>query len=155
MRPCSARNAGARCDPPVIGLKPQSDLVIKDLQVTVPALCDRLGHDCLQFLGDNADIGFVAAAIGEAIEANAIAETTEKGDVVLKPDIGPPPAAASSETAARKMDASCARKAAATDATDARMSALGMQVGSGVGLPKGAAAVPGGSVPIQSTIAHA
>jgi hypothetical protein len=55
----------------------------------------------LHFLRQDADIGLVAAVIAEAIEPKAVVETAEKGDVVLKRNIGAPTTAASSSTTTR------------------------------------------------------
>ena len=87
------RDPSARRDPLVVSLKFQPGLVVKDPQVAVPTAHDRLRDNPLHLLRDNSDIGFFASIINEAIEANAIVETAEQADLVLKPKIGSPSAA--------------------------------------------------------------
>src|SRR5271165_5164986 len=114
----------AGCDPLVIGLKFEAELVVKDPQVTVLAARDRLRHNRLHLLSDNSDIGCLATVINEAIEAEAVVEMSKKGDVVLKPEIGPPWASAASAADAATARASPASAAGAavtvTCASDAR-----------------------------------
>src|SRR4030095_2784459 len=100
------RDLCARRDPLLVGLELQAELVVEDLKIAVPTAHDRLRHDRLRFLRHHADIDLVAAVIAEAIEPKAVVQTTEKGDVVLKRNIGPPAtAAASSATHAGRSSA--------------------------------------------------
>src|SRR5262249_52847894 len=77
---------------------------------------DRLRHYRLHLLGDHADIGLVAAVVGEAIEAKAVVEVAEQHDVVLEGDVRAATAAAASAAPA-------ATEAAATAAAHARAAA--------------------------------
>src|SRR5262249_9548986 len=76
LRPSSARssetsvpNPGggwdpcARCDPTVVSLELQAELLVEDLKVAVLAAHDRLRHDRFHFLRHDADIDLVAAVI--------------------------------------------------------------------------------------------
>src|SRR5262249_54331529 len=82
-----------------------------DPQIAVTAAHDCPGRDSLHFLRHDADVGPVTAVVGEAIEAEAIVETTEQVDVVLEPDIGPA-SAAPAPAAAATMSAKAAAAAA-------------------------------------------
>src|ERR1700730_13283571 len=84
------RDMSARGGPLVVGLELQAELVVGDTQIAVAAAQYRRGHDCLDFLRHHADIGLVAAVVAEAIEAEAVIEVAEKGDVVLKHHVGSP-----------------------------------------------------------------
>src|SRR5262249_1246742 len=77
----------ARCEPLVVGLKLQPELVVEDLKVAVSAAYDGLRHDRLHFLRDDADVDLLAAVVAEPIETKAVLEMAEKGDVVLEHDI--------------------------------------------------------------------
>ena len=77
------RDLSARCDPLVVSLKFQPNLIIKDPQVAVPTAHDRLRDNPLHLLRDNSDIGFFASIINEAIEAKAVVEVAEQDDLVL------------------------------------------------------------------------
>src|SRR5450631_3164529 len=94
-----SRNPRARCDPVVVGLEGQAKLVVEDPQIAVPTADNRLRHDRLHFLRYDADIGFVAAIVAEAIEPEPVVEATEESDVVLEPDIGPPTTTATTRSA--------------------------------------------------------
>jgi hypothetical protein len=45
---------------------------------------------CLDFLRHHADMDLVAAVVAEAVEAEAVIEVAEKGNVVLEHDVGSP-----------------------------------------------------------------
>src|SRR4029450_13849076 len=108
----------ARCDPLLVGLELQAELVVEDLKIAVPAAHDRLRHDRLRFLRHHADIDLVAAVIAEAIEPKAVVQTTEKGDVVLKRNIRPPATPSASSATGRghtgRSSATHARRSSAT-----------------------------------------
>src|ERR1700730_9765694 len=87
---CAGRDMSARRGPLVVGLELQAELVVEDTQITVAAAQYRRGHDCLDFLRHHADIGLVAAAVAEAVEAEAVVEVAEKEGVVLEHDVGSP-----------------------------------------------------------------
>jgi hypothetical protein len=116
VRKCD-RHARTRCDPSVVGLKLQTEPVIEDPQISVPAAPDRVRPDHLHLLRHHADIDLVAAIIGEAIEADAVVEMADDGDIVLEPHVGPP--AASAATAAAEATAAAAHPHAATAARNA------------------------------------
>src|SRR5882757_9763209 len=86
----AGRDMSARRGPLVVGLELQAELVIEDPQIAVAVAQYRRGHDCLDFLRHHADIGLVAAVVGEAGEAEAVIEVAEKRDVVLKHHVGSP-----------------------------------------------------------------
>src|SRR5713101_8419177 len=87
---CAGWDMSARRGPLVVGLELHAELVVEDPQIPVAAAQYRRGHDCLDFLRHHADIGLVAAVVGEAVEAKAVIEVAEKGDVVLERDVGSP-----------------------------------------------------------------
>ena len=115
------RDLRPRCDPLVVGLELQTELVIKDPPIAVAIASDRFRRDRLHFLRHHADIEVVAAIIGEAIEAEAIVEPAEKENVVLKPYVGSPSAPPSETSASTAAASRCgeAETSAATAATDA------------------------------------
>src|SRR3954465_15565347 len=80
----------ARSSPLVVGLELHVEHVVRDSQVAVVAAQHRGGVNCLHFLRHHTDIGFVAAVVSEAIEANAILEVADKEDVVLEHHVGSP-----------------------------------------------------------------
>ena len=83
------RHPRSRCQPFVVGLERQTDFVVENPQIAVPATHHRCRHDGLHLLRHHADIEFLAAVVGEAIEAEAVVEFAQQGDVVLEPNIGP------------------------------------------------------------------
>jgi hypothetical protein len=94
----------------------------------------------LHFLRHDADIGFGAAIINEAIKANAAIETAEQRHVVLKPKVGPPSATAATAaarssattataTAARNPAAATTSNTAAAAAAETRPAAPGFDIG--------------------------
>src|SRR5262245_37462545 len=91
---CCGRELRARREPLLVGLERQSELVVEDAQVAVAIADDGVGPDARDLLGHDADIGFVASLVGEAIEAKAVVEMAEQRDVVLERDIGPASTAA-------------------------------------------------------------
>src|SRR5262249_54083071 len=133
-----------RGDPPVVALKCHAKPVIVDPQIAVATAHDRLRHDLLHLLRHHSHIGLVTAVVGEAIEAQAVVEASEQGDVVFEPDVGPPSATSSTSAsgAAATSEASTARAGAACKAsgsragaaTKARAAARGVAVGHSTGL---------------------
>src|SRR5579872_2679046 len=101
-------------DPMVVGLEPQAEPVVEDFEIAVPVAGHGLRHHGLNFLRYYADIGLFTAIIAEAIKADAIVEAAEQDHVVLKPNIGPPSAAAA--TSATASAAAGAHSAATTAA---------------------------------------
>src|ERR1700738_141366 len=87
---CAGRDMSARRGPLVVGLELQAELVVEDTQIAVAAAQYRRGHNCLDFLRHHADIGLVAAVVAEAVEAEAVIEVADEGDVVLEHDVGSP-----------------------------------------------------------------
>ena len=130
-----------RGDPPVVALKCHAKPVIVDPQIAVATAHDRLRHDLLHLLRHDSHIGSATAVVGEAIEAQAAVEPSEKGDVVFEPDVGPP-SATSSEASAASSEASASRAGTAspeaasraTSAAKARAAARGVTVGHSTGL---------------------
>src|ERR1700759_415423 len=106
-------------EPVPVSLERHPDLFVIDAQVAVATSRDCLWSHSLHFLGDDADIGLVAAEIAEAIEAKAIVEMAEQHDVVLQRDVGAPAAAAtpSATTAAASTAATATAEATATTAS--------------------------------------
>ncbi len=113
-------------NPLPVGLKPHTDLVVKDPQVTVPPARNCVRFDSLHVLRHYSDVGFVAAVITEAIEANAVGEMAEQDDVVFQRDVGPSATAASSTTTTATTSATtatCPGTAAPAATATARSSA--------------------------------
>src|SRR5215471_16080681 len=98
--PGGGRDPRTGSDPLVVRLELQAELVIEDPQIAVPAARNRLRHDDLHFLRHDADVGFAAAVIAEAIKAKAVVEAAQERDVVLERDVGPPSATAAAAAAA-------------------------------------------------------
>ena len=100
-------------NPLLVGLKLDTYLVVEDPQIAILALrdCVRLNH--LHILRHNTDIGFVAAIVAEAIEANAVGKMTEKNDIVLERDVRSPSTAATGATGATAARSHAAAAAAA------------------------------------------
>src|ERR1700760_1073943 len=86
-------------EPVAVALEFKPELFVIDTQIAVAAAGDGLGPHRLHFLGDDADVGLMAAVIGEAIKASAVVETAEQDDVVLQRDVGAPAAAAATAPA--------------------------------------------------------
>ena len=63
-----------------------------------------------------ADVGLVAAVIAEAIEADTVAEMTEKNNIVLEGNVRSPSTAATTATTAAEATTTAAAEAAATAA---------------------------------------
>src|SRR5204863_8899839 len=71
-------------------LELHAELVVEDPQIAVAAAHHRRGHDCLDLLRHDTDVGLVAAVVAKAVEAEAVIEVAEEGDVVLKHHVGSP-----------------------------------------------------------------
>src|SRR5712664_198122 len=87
---CAGRDMSARRGPLVVALELQAEVVVEDMQIAVAAAQYCRGHDCQDFLRHHADISLVATVVAEAVEAEAVIEVAEKGDVVLEHDVGSP-----------------------------------------------------------------
>jgi len=88
------RNARPGCEPLLVTLKLQPELVVEHPEIAIATAHDRFRNYRADFLGHYANIGFLFTIIDKSIEAEAIVETAKQCDVVLKPDIGAPAAAA-------------------------------------------------------------
>jgi hypothetical protein len=84
----------------VVGLEGQAELVVEDRQIALTITGDGLRHDGFNLLRHDAHIGFIAAIVAEAVEADAVVQAAEQDDVVLEPDVGSPSATAASAGAA-------------------------------------------------------
>src|SRR5262249_56012007 len=97
------------------------------------------GRECLDCRGNGAEIGLVGAVVAETIKAKAVVEVAQKGNVVLEPYVGPPSATAAPTAAASASKPSTPHAAAAatgsdmSSATEARSSALRLEVGRSAG----------------------
>src|SRR5262249_60107034 len=96
-----------------VGVDFAPGLVEEAPQMAVGAAPDRARPHLLHFLRDHADIGPVAAVVGEAIEAKAVVEPADEHDVVLERNVGAPAAATAAETSAT---AAAAEATATTEA---------------------------------------
>ena len=67
----------------IVCLEGHAELVVEDPQIALSIARNRLRHDCLHFLCDDADICFIAAVVIEAIEAKTVVEVAEQDEVVL------------------------------------------------------------------------
>jgi hypothetical protein len=76
-----------------VALENQPKTVVTDPQIAIAALQDGAWYDFADFLRDHADVDFVTAGVGEAIEAEAVVEMTEQHDVVLEADVRAAPTA--------------------------------------------------------------
>src|ERR1700683_1777316 len=86
--------------PLIVGFELYPKLTVGHAEEAVRSSLDGLGHHVVHLLSDHADIGFVAAIVTEAIDAEAVWKPADENDVVLEADIGSPPAAAPTTTAA-------------------------------------------------------
>ena len=80
MRPPEASHA-------VVALELHADLVVFDPQIAVFGAKDGVRHDGLHFLRDDADKGFAAAVIDEAVEAETIGHSAQQRDAVFQPEV--------------------------------------------------------------------
>ena len=58
-----------------------------DAKISVAAAVDRIGPHRIDLLRHHADIGFLAAVIGEAVVTQAVLQMTEQHDIVLERDV--------------------------------------------------------------------
>jgi hypothetical protein len=107
-------------------LELQAKPFVEDLEVAIPTARDRFRHDCLNFLRHDADVRLGSAIVGEAIEAEAVVEMAEKGDVVLERNIGPPAAAATSAPAEACSAAACGAEVCSAGACTAEVASARM-----------------------------
>jgi hypothetical protein len=70
-------------DPVVVCLEGRAELVVEDPEITLSIGRNRLRHDCLHFLGDHSDIGFIAAVVTEPVEADAVVKVAKQDEVML------------------------------------------------------------------------
>src|SRR5262249_60672026 len=132
-------NPAARGDPFLVGLKLQAEPFVENLQIAVSIAHDRPGRDRLHFLRNDSNIRLVSAVVAETIKAKAVVEVAQKGNVVLEPYVGPPSATAAPTAAASASKPSTPQPAAAatgsdmSSATEARSSALRLEVGRSAG----------------------
>ena|ERR1700680_2567035 len=75
---CSSRDTCAGPDPSAIRLKPDAYLIVEDAQIAVAAAHHRRRQDCLHFLCDDANVGFVAAVVPEPVEAEAVVKAAKE-----------------------------------------------------------------------------
>src|SRR5262245_48883481 len=71
--PSNQRDLCTGCEPLVVGLERQTELVVGHPEVAIPAAGHGRRPQRLHLLGQDADIGRVAALVGEAVEAKAVA----------------------------------------------------------------------------------
>ena len=100
LRPKDRRNARSSSQPTAIAFKRDAKLGVVNCQIAVAITRDGRGCDALYVLSDDAHIGFVAAIVAEAVEAEAVVEIAEKDNVVLQADIGTASAASATTAAA-------------------------------------------------------
>jgi|SRR5580704_10530830 hypothetical protein len=86
--------------PLIVGFELYSQLTVMHAEEAIRSPLDGLGNHVFHLLSDHADIGFVAAIVTEAIDAEAVWKPADEDDVVLEADIGSPPAAAPTATTA-------------------------------------------------------
>ena len=67
----------------IVGLEDHAELVVEDPQIAVSIARNRVRHDGLHLLRDHPDIGFIAAVVIEAIEADTVVKVAEQDDVML------------------------------------------------------------------------
>jgi hypothetical protein len=114
---------GARHGPLPVGFKWQSKHVIGNAQIPVSAARHRFWNDRLHFLRNDPNICRMAAVVDEAIVAEAVAEPSEQNNIVLKPEVGAPPATTTSAMAAASMPAAESTASAAVESATAHPSA--------------------------------
>ena len=102
--------------PLIVTLKFQTKLVVVHSQVPVASARHRLWRYLLNLLGNDANIGRVAAVIAETVQAKPIVEITNQNDVVLQSNIRAASAAATAATATAATARHSATAAAAVSA---------------------------------------
>jgi len=114
------RHSCTGSDPLLVGLERHAELAVEHAQIPIPATHDSIRGDRLNFLSNDADIGFAAAVIAEAVEAEAVIKVAEQRYVVLERDVRPPSTATEPSPAAKP--AAADPHAAARAATKAHAS---------------------------------
>ena len=105
--------------PLIVTLELQTKLVVVHSQIAVASARHRLWRYLRNLLGNNANIGRIAAVIAEAVQAEPIVEITDQNDVMLKPDIRTTSAAATATAAATTAASAAAARRSATAAAAA------------------------------------
>ena len=90
-------------------------------EISIPVTLDRIGPHHADLLRHHADIGPLAAVIGEAIIAQAVLQMTEQDDVVLERDVRA--ASAATSTTAAESTAAATTKASASAAAESAATA--------------------------------
>src|SRR5262249_17030842 len=96
----AGRHACAGGKPLPVGLERHADPVVENPEIASASAHHCFGHHRLHLLRHHTHIGAVAAVVGEAIEAEAVVEVAQQGDVVLETDVGPTSAAAAAAATA-------------------------------------------------------
>src|SRR4051812_6914351 len=96
---CTSCRRRACPEPLVIALKSETQSVVVDAQDALGVAAHRIRPHELHLLRHHPDVALVTAVIAEAVEAKAIVETTQEGDVVLDGDVGSTAAAAATTAA--------------------------------------------------------
>ena len=73
----------SRFNPVIVCFKLQTKFLIEDPQVSVCPASDRLWHDPLHLLSQDAHVSLAAAVVAKAIESEAVVQSAEKDNVVL------------------------------------------------------------------------
>src|SRR5262249_49684141 len=121
------RHPCARCDPPLVGLELEAELLVEDPQVAVATAHDRTRRDRQHVRANPAYVAVADRERGEAEEAEAVGEMAAGLEVVLERATGAP-AAAAAETAATPTEAAAPpaeATAAAPESTAAEAAAAG------------------------------
>ena len=104
--------------PLIVRLEFQTQLVVVNSQVAVTSARYRLWRYLRNLLGNDPNIGCVAAVIAEAVETKSVVEITDQNHVVLKSDVRT--ASATTAAAATATATSAAASHSATAAAAAR-----------------------------------
>jgi len=109
--------------PLIVTLEFQTELVVVHSQVAVASSRHRLWRYLRNLLGNDANIGRVAAVIAEAVQAKPIVEITDQNDVVLEPDVRTTSAAATTAATTAATAAAAGHSATAAAAASAQAAA--------------------------------
>ena len=86
----------------LVSLEGHAELAVINDQIPFPIVRNGLRHNFQRFLRNHADIMFLASIVCEPIDAHSVRKPAKKDDIVLDPDVGASPSAATapSESAA-------------------------------------------------------
>jgi hypothetical protein len=83
----------------------------------LPIVRNGLRYNFRRFLSNHTDIEFLASIVRKPIEAHSVRKPAKKDDIVLDPDVGASPSAATASATAPSESAAATSKAPSTAAS--------------------------------------